>query len=61
MLKKSRRGSMSAFDDAYIVAWQNGGAAGVEALLKTRCPEDDARVRELERLEAEGTWDIQWH
>lgn len=52
---------MAFNDDEYVSAWQNGGSTAVEDLLRERCPDDDARVRVLPRLDDLGTGDILWH
>lgn len=48
-------------DRDYVAAWKSGGPDAVESLLVLRCPDQDARVRELELLEVLGVWDIRWH
>ncbi len=47
-------------DRDYVAAWRSGGSRAVQALLESRCPTAEARVRELELLERLGNWDVQW-
>jgi hypothetical protein len=47
-------------DRDYVAAWRSGGSRSVEALLNSRCPTADARIRELELLECLGNWEILW-
>ncbi len=51
---------MSIDDRDYIAAWRRGGSRAVEALLDSRGPTADARIRELELLECLGNWDVLW-
>lgn len=52
-----------AFNDTdYVDAWKSGGSKAVNDLLRERCSDnDESLVRELQRLDDVGTWDILWH
>jgi len=52
---------MRDWEGDYIDAWNLGGAAAVNQLIKDRCPSPDDQVREALRLDKTGHWDVLPH